>query len=142
LLRQDRLKKKMLPSIMPVKVKWYSSGFGSRIDPFTGKRAFHKGIDFVAEVGAPIIAAAGGVVVYSDLHPEYGNMIEIDHGNNLISRYAHASKRLVKLGQVVMQGEKIAEVGSTGRSTGPHLHFEVRHKGLPRNPSRFLKKPG
>jgi len=141
LLRQDRLKKKMLPSIMPVKVKWYSSGFGSRIDPFTGKRAFHKGIDLVAEVGAPIIAAAGGVVVYSDLHPEYGNMIEIDHGNNLISRYAHASKRLVKLGQVVMQGEKIAEVGSTGRSTGPHLHFEVRHKGLPRNPSRFLKKP-
>ena len=142
LLRQDRLKKKMLPSIMPVKVKWYSSGFGSRIDPFTGKRAFHKGIDFVAEVGAPIIAAAGGVVVYSDLHPEYGNMIEIDHGNNLVSRYAHASKRLVKLGQVVMQGEKIAEVGSTGRSTGPHLHFEVRHKGSPRNPSRFLKKPG
>jgi len=142
LLRQDRLKKKMLPSIMPVKVKWYSSGFGSRIDPFTGKRAFHKGIDIVAEAGAPIIAAAGGVVVYSDRHSEYGNMIEIDHGNNLVSRYAHASKRLVKLGQVVMQGEKIAEVGSTGRSTGPHLHFEVRHKGSPRNPSRFLKKPG
>jgi murein DD-endopeptidase MepM/ murein hydrolase activator NlpD len=67
-------------------------------------------------------------------------MIAVDHGNNLVSRYAHASKRLVKLGQVVMQGEKIAEVGNTGRSTGPHLHFEVRHKGLPQNPFRFLKK--
>ncbi len=140
LIRQDRLKKKMLPSLMPVSVKWYSSSFGARIDPFTGKKAYHDGVDFVAEFGAPIIAAAGGVVVYSDLHPEYGNMIAVDHGNNLVSRYAHASKRLVKLGQVVMQGEKIAEVGNTGRSTGPHLHFEVRHKGLPQNPFRFLKK--
>ena len=121
-------------------VKWYSSSFGARIDPFTGKKAYHDGVDFVAELGAPIIAAAGGMVVYSGLHPEYGNMIAVDHGNNLVSRYAHASKRLVKLGQVVMQGEKIAEVGNTGRSTGPHLHFEVRHKGLPQNPLRFLKK--
>ncbi len=140
LIRQDRLKKKMLPSLMPVNVKWYSSSFGARIDPFTGKKAYHDGVDFVAEFGSPIIAAAGGVVVYSDLHPQYGNMIAVDHGNNLVSRYAHASKRLVKLGQVVMQGEKIAEVGNTGRSTGPHLHFEVRHKGLPQNPFRFLKK--
>ena len=140
-IRQDRLKKKMLPSLMPVEVKWYSSSFGARIDPFTGKKAYHQGVDFVAELGAPIMAAAGGMVVYSDLHPQYGNMIAVDHGNNLVSRYAHASKRLVKLGQVVMQGEKIAEVGNTGRSTGPHLHFEVRHKGLPQNPSRFLKKP-
>jgi murein DD-endopeptidase MepM/ murein hydrolase activator NlpD len=139
-MRQDRLKKKMLPSLMPVNVQWYSSSFGARIDPFTGKKAYHEGIDFVAELGAPIIAAASGMVVYSDLHPEYGNMIAVDHGNNLVSRYAHASKRMVKLGQVVMQGEKIAEVGSTGRSTGPHLHFEVRHKGSPQNPSRFLKK--
>jgi murein DD-endopeptidase MepM/ murein hydrolase activator NlpD len=139
-MRQDRLKKKMLPSLMPVNVQWYSSSFGARIDPFTGKKAYHEGIDFVAELGAPIIAAASGMVVYSDLHPEYGNMIAVDHGNNLVSRYAHASKRMVKLGQVVMQGEKIAEVGNTGRSTGPHLHFEVRHKGLPQNPSRFLKK--
>ncbi len=140
MIRQDRLKKKMLPSTMPVDVKWYSSSFGARIDPFTGKKAYHEGVDFVAEVGAPIIAAAGGVVVYSALHPEYGNMIAVDHGNDLVSRYAHASKRLVEVGQVVQQGEKIAEVGNTGRSTGPHLHFEVRHKGRPKNPSRFLKK--
>ena len=140
ILRQDRLEKEMRPTNMPVDVKWYSSSFGPRIDPFTGKRAYHKGIDFVAEIGAPIKAAAGGVVVYSARHPEYGNMVSVDHGNDLVSRYAHASKRLVKVGQVVKQGEKIAEVGSTGRSTGPHLHFEVRHKGRALNPSRFLKK--
>ncbi|MDQ3186427.1 MAG: M23 family metallopeptidase [Pseudomonadota bacterium] len=141
-LMQDRLKKKMLPSIMPVSTKWYSSGFGVRIDPFTGRSAFHEGVDFTAATGTPIVAAAGGVVVYSDYHPEYGNMIDVDHGNDLVSRYAHASKRMVTLGQVVVRGQKIAEVGSTGRSTGPHLHFEVRHRGLPQNPSRFLKMPG
>jgi murein DD-endopeptidase MepM/ murein hydrolase activator NlpD len=142
LLMQDRLRKKMLPSVMPVDAKWYSSGFGLRIDPFSGRSAFHEGVDFTAATGTPIVAAAGGVVVYSDYHSEYGNMIDIDHGNDFVSRYAHASKRLVKLGQVVVRGQKIAEVGSTGRSTGPHLHFEVRHRGLPQNPSRFLKMPG
>jgi murein DD-endopeptidase MepM/ murein hydrolase activator NlpD len=141
-LMQDRLKKKMLPSIMPISTRWYSSGFGVRIDPFTGRSVFHEGVDFTAVTGTAIVAAAGGVVVYSDYHPEYGNMIDVDHGNDLVSRYAHASKRLVKLGQVVVRGQKIAEVGSTGRSTGPHLHFEVRHRGLPQNPSRFLKMPG
>lgn len=141
-LMQDRLKKKMLPSVMPVSTKWYSSGFGVRIDPFTGRSAFHEGVDFTAATGTPIVAAAGGVVVYSGYHPEYGNMIDVDHGNDLVSRYAHASKRLVTQGQVVVRGQKIAEVGSTGRSTGPHLHFEVRHRGAPQNPSRFLKMPG
>jgi murein DD-endopeptidase MepM/ murein hydrolase activator NlpD len=141
LLMQDRLRKKMLPSVMPVNAKWYSSGFGARIDPFTGRSAFHEGVDFIAATGTPIVAAANGVVVYSDYHPEYGNMIDVDHGNDLVSRYAHASKRMVKAGQIVVRGQKIAEVGSTGRSTGPHLHFEVRHRGLPQNPSRFLKMP-
>ena len=140
-MMQDRLKKKMLPSIMPVSTKWHSSGFGVRIDPFTGRSVFHEGVDFTAATGTPIVAAAGGVVVYSGFHSEYGNMIDVDHGNDLVSRYAHASKRLVKVGQVVVRGQKIAEVGSTGRSTGPHLHFEVRHRGLPQNPSRFLKMP-
>lgn len=140
-LMQDRLKKKMLPSVMPVSTKWYSSGFGVRIDPFTGRSVFHEGVDFTAATGTPIVAAAGGVVVYSGFHSEYGNMVDVDHGNDLVSRYAHASKRTVKVGQVVVRGQKIAEVGSTGRSTGPHLHFEVRHKGLPQNPSRFLKMP-
>jgi len=142
LLRYDRITKFVLPSEMPVETDWYSSGYGYRIDPFTGKRAFHEGVDFAAEVGSPVKAAASGVVIYSDHHPEYGNMVEIDHGDDLVTRYAHASKRLVSLGAVVLQGQKIAEVGNTGRSTAPHLHFEIRHKDKPQNPSKFLKKPG
>lgn len=142
LLRYDRITKFVLPSEMPVETDWYSSGYGYRIDPFTGKKAFHEGVDFAVEVGSPIKAAAGGVVIYSDHHPEYGNMVEIDHGDDLVTRYAHASKRLVSLGAVVLQGQKIAEVGNTGRSTAPHLHFEIRHKDKPQNPSKFLKKPG
>lgn len=141
LLRQDRLTKRVYPSEMPVDTEWYSSGFGYRIDPFSGRRVFHEGVDFAAKTGTPIKAAAGGVVIYSARHPEYGNMVEIDHGDELVSRYAHASKRLVNLGQIVSGGQKIAEVGSTGRSTGPHLHFEIRHKDVPQNPSRYLKKP-
>ena len=141
LLRYGRVNKFVLPSEMPVDTDWYSSGFGYRIDPFTGKKAFHEGVDFAAEIGAPIKAAAGGVVIYSDRHPEYGNMIEIDHGDDLVSRYAHASKLEVALGEVVLQGQKIGEVGNTGRSTGAHLHFEIRHKDKPQNPSKFLKKP-
>ncbi|SES90694.1 Peptidase family M23 [Nitrosomonas marina] len=141
LLRSERLSKRVMPSVMPIETDWYSSGFGFRRDPFTGRRAFHEGVDFPARTGTPIRATAGGVVVYSDRHSEYGNMVEIDHGDEMISRYAHASKLHVEVGQVVTQGQKIAEVGSTGRSTGPHLHFEIRHKDVPQNPSRFLKKP-
>lgn len=140
LLRSERLSSSLLPTVMPVDTDWYSSGFGYRIDPFTGKRALHEGVDFAAKTGTPIRAAAGGVVVYSDRHPQYGKMIEIDHGDEMISRYAHASRLHVEPGQIVQQGQKIAEVGSTGRSTGSHLHFEIRHKNIPQNPSRFLKK--
>jgi murein DD-endopeptidase MepM/ murein hydrolase activator NlpD len=138
----DSARKKLIPTTQPVRAAWHSSNFGWRIDPFSGERAFHEGIDFMAEHGAPIIAAAGGVVVYSDFHAQYGNMVEIDHGNGLVSRYAHASKRLVKLGDVVLSGAKIAEVGKTGRATGTHLHFEVRHRGVPQNPAQFLRLPG
>lgn len=139
---QDRLKQKLLPSIRPVATGTYSSNFGWRIDPFSGRKAIHEGVDFIAETGTPIVAAAGGIVIYSDYHPQYGNMLEIDHGNDLVSRYGHASKRLVRVGEVVLRGQKIAEVGNTGRSTGSHLHFEVRHKGAPQNPARFLNMPG
>jgi pyruvate/2-oxoglutarate dehydrogenase complex dihydrolipoamide acyltransferase (E2) component len=95
-------------------------------------------LDFPSEIGTPILAAAGGMVVVSEKHPAYGNMIEIDHGNQLITRYAHASKLLVKVGTMVKRGQKIAEVGTTGRSTGPHLHFEVLLAGVQQNPARFL----
>ena len=139
---QESARKKLIPTKVPVDGGWYSSNYGWRIDPFTGQRAFHEGIDFMAEVGTPIHAAAAGVVVYSEFHPQYGNMIEIDHGNDLISRYAHASKRLVKIGDVVLRGSRIAEVGKTGRATGAHLHFEVRQRGAARNPAQFLQLPG
>src|SRR5690606_14246208 len=138
----ESARKKLTPTKLPVEGGWYSSNFGWRIDPFTGQRAFHEGIDFMAEEGTPIYAAAAGVVVYSEFHPQYGNMIEIDHGNDLISRYAHASKRLVKVGDVVLRGSQIAEVGRTGRATGSHLHFEVRQRGAAKNPAQFLQLPG
>ena len=138
----DSAKKKLLPTELPVRGGWYSSNFGWRIDPFTGQRAFHEGIDVIVEHGTPFGAAAGGVVVFSAVHPQYGNMIEIDHGNGLITRYAHASKRLVKVGDMVLRGAKIGEVGKTGRATGTHLHFEVRQRGAPVNPAQFLRLPG
>ena len=138
----NNAKKKLLPSVLPVEGGWYSSNFGWRIDPFTGARAFHEGMDFMAEAGTWTRAAAGGVVAYSDFHPQYGNMIEIDHGNGLLTRYAHLSQRAVKLGDVVMSQGKIGQVGSTGRATGAHLHFEVRQNGAPLDPVRFLRLPG
>jgi murein DD-endopeptidase MepM/ murein hydrolase activator NlpD len=137
-LFEQAVKKKMIPTMMPVKAPYNASGFGRRVDPFTGQWAMHDGIDFLADFGSPIVAAAAGVIVFSGLHPQYGNMVDIDHGNDLVTRYAHASKLFVKEGDVVQRGHKIAQVGSTGRSTGPHLHFEVRYRGAPQNPSKFL----
>ncbi|MHB9103350.1 MAG: M23 family metallopeptidase [Sulfuricella sp.] len=138
MLVQQQAKKVAMPSTRPVTTGWYSSNYGWRIDPFTGQKAFHEGVDFMADTGTAIHAAGGGIVVYADTYAGYGNMIEIDHGNGLISRYAHASKLLAKVGDVVMKGQKIGEVGNTGRSTGSHLHFEVRHRGAPQNPEHYL----
>jgi murein DD-endopeptidase MepM/ murein hydrolase activator NlpD len=142
MMTEANARKQLLPSAPPVGSGVFSSNFGWRIDPFTGFHAFHEGIDFMGEIGTPIRAAAGGVIVTSELHPQYGNMIEIDHGNDLVTRYGHASKRTVKVGDVVLRGAKIGEVGNTGRSTGPHLHFEVRLRGVAQNPARFLQPPG
>ena len=134
-----RVKRKLMPTIAPIEASWNASSYGWRIDPITGQHALHEGIDFIADVGTPVFAAAGGVVVFAEYHNQYGNMVEIDHGNDFITRYAHASKLFVKVGEVVRRGRKVAEVGSTGRSTGPHLHFEVRYKGVAQNPARFLQ---
>ncbi|MBI5793112.1 MAG: M23 family metallopeptidase [Rhodocyclales bacterium] len=136
---EDRIRKSLLPTSLPVDAQWNASTYGWRVDPFTGERAMHEGADFVAMPGTAINAAAAGVVVSAERHPQYGNLVEIDHGKDLTTRYAHASKILVKPGQLVKRGQKIAEVGSTGRSTGPHLHFEVRIRGLAQNPDRFLR---
>lgn len=134
-----KVKRKLMPTIPPVEASWSASSFGWRIDPITGMQAMHEGIDFIADKGTPIFAAAGGIVTFSEFHHQYGNMIEIDHGNDFITRYAHASRMLVKVGDVVQRGRKIADVGATGRTTGPHLHFEVRYKGVAQNPTRFLQ---
>ena len=137
-LIDQKVRNMMIPTQEPLAGGHVGSHFGWRIDPFTGRQALHTGLDFQAETGTPILAAAGGVVVTQEVHPAYGNMVEIDHGNNLITRYAHASRVFVKQGDLVKRGQKIAAVGTTGRSTGPHLHFEVLVQGVPQDPSKFL----
>jgi murein DD-endopeptidase MepM/ murein hydrolase activator NlpD len=137
-LFDQKIRQTLVPTEEPVPGGRVGSPFGFRIDPITGRSALHTGLDFPADTGTPIVAAAGGVVVVQDLHPAYGNMVEIDHGNNLITRYAHASRVYVTKGDIVKRGQQIAEVGSTGRSTGPHLHFEVWVSGVVQDPARFL----
>jgi murein DD-endopeptidase MepM/ murein hydrolase activator NlpD len=137
-LFEQAVKKKMIPTMMPVRAPYNASSFGRRIDPFNGQWAMHEGIDFIAEYGSPIVAAAGGVVIFAGFHPQYGYMIDVDHGNDLVTRYAHTSKIVVREGDLVQRGRKIGEVGTTGRSTGPHLHFEVRFRGAAQNPLKFL----
>jgi murein DD-endopeptidase MepM/ murein hydrolase activator NlpD len=134
-----RAKQKLMPTVRPVDVDWNASSYGWRIDPITGQNALHEGIDFMVDTGTPIHAAADGLVVVAEFHPQYGYVVDIDHGNDFITRYAHASKLLVKTGDLVQRGAIIAESGSTGRSTGPHVHFEVRYKGVAQNPNRFLQ---
>ena len=114
------------------------SGFGFRADPFSGLPALHTGLDFAAEPGAPILAAAAGMVVGVETHPSYGRVLEIDHGNGLSTRYAHTSSVEVAAGALVKRGQLVALVGNSGRSTGPHLHFEVLLDGVPQDPARFL----
>jgi len=140
-LLESRLKTLMIPSSRPIDVA-VGSGFGFRADPFTGRGALHTGLDFPSPVGTEIHAAAGGVVRTAEMHPEYGLMLEIDHGNGLMTRYGHTSKILVKVGDLVKRGQVVADVGTTGRSTGPHLHFEVLVDGIPQDPQRFLAGPG
>ena len=137
-LFDQKIKKLMVPTQQPVVDGILGSSFGWRIDPVNGQSALHTGLDFPASQGTPILAAAGGVVVAQEYHPAYGNMVEIDHGNDLLTRYAHASKVTIKKGDLIKRGQKIAEVGSTGRSTGSHLHFEVLVQGVFQDPQKFL----
>ena len=137
-LFDQKMKKMMVPTQHPVASGLLGSAFGWRIDPLTGRSALHEGLDFQADPGTPIFAAAAGIVVTQEYHPDYGNLVEVDHGNDLITRYAHASRVWVKKGDLVKRGQKIAEVGTTGRSTGPHLHFEVAVRGVPQDPQKFL----
>jgi murein DD-endopeptidase MepM/ murein hydrolase activator NlpD len=137
---QQSVLKDMLPNSSPIGAAYNSSSYGWRIDPFNGNKAFHEGLDFTANTGTPIRAAADGIVSVAELTHAYGNMVKIDHGAGLETRYAHASKLMVKAGERVVKGQVVALVGSTGRSTGPHLHYEIRLNGNPLDPRQYLQK--
>lgn len=128
-----------IPNTLPASLEYISSGFGYRSDPFTGGAAFHAGLDFRGPVGAPIYAAAAGTVSFVGQRQGYGNVVEVSHGNGLMTRYAHMSRTEARIGQKVDAGGEIGKIGNTGRSTGPHLHFEVRINDRPVNPRPFLE---
>ena len=138
LLNRQR-QEQVLPEGRPVSGGYISSGFGSRTDPFTGRRAFHQGVDFAGRPGADVIAVASGVVIWSGPRFGYGELVEINHGNGYVTRYAHNADNLVTVGDTVSRGQIIARVGRTGRATGPNLHFEVLRNGLPVNPLTYIR---
>jgi len=125
------------PAIRPTK-GWKTSGFGYRTSPFTGRREFHKGLDIACRIGTPVIAPADGVVKFSGKRGLLGNFCIIDHGHGMVTRYGHLNKTLKKRGEAVKRGDIIAEMGNTGRSTGPHLHYEIHLNGIPVNPTKYI----
>lgn len=138
LLVNRQLIKETRPSGRPVAKGWISSLYGYRTDPFTGRKALHKGMDFAGKKGTPVLAVAAGMVVRADFDKGYGNVVEVRHTDGYATRYAHNSKILVKVGDVVAKGQELALLGSTGRSNGPHVHFEVRRNGRVIDPRRYL----
>jgi murein DD-endopeptidase MepM/ murein hydrolase activator NlpD len=140
LLLDRNLEKERTPSGWPVSSGWISSGFGERNDPFTGKKAQHDGLDFAGIKGSQVLSVASGVVIWSGLRAGYGKLLELDHGNGYITRYAHNDELLVKAGDGVTSGQTIARMGSTGRASSPHVHFEVLHKGEAVNPYQFVRQ--
>ncbi len=140
LLMQRELEEQVTLSGSPVKQGWISSGYGRRTDPFTGKKKFHRGVDIAGKAGSEVLAVAAGVVIASRWEKGYGNIVEIRHADGYVTHYAHNRENLVKVGDRVEKGETIAILGSTGRSSGPHVHFEVRRNGKLVNPARFLDR--
>jgi len=140
LLVDRKLNEEIRPRGRPVKAGFISSYFGRRTDPFTGELREHRGIDFAAKLGTEIVAVATGVVTWAGPRQGYGSMVEVTHGNGYVTRYAHNSRNLVRVGDHVQQGETIALMGATGRATGPNLHFEVWHNGRPVDPQRFIRQ--
>ncbi len=134
------LQEAVLPAGRPIRKGWISSHYGMRTDPFTGLREFHKGMDFAGKMGSEVIAVASGVVTWAGDRYGYGRLVEINHGSGYVTRYGHNKELRVKVGDVVEKGQVIALMGSSGRSTGPHVHFEVHYKGKPVNPARYLTR--
>lgn len=139
LVLDENLQKEIQPSGRPITKGWISSYYGMRTHPLSGRREMHKGIDFAGNLGGQVIAVAKGVVTYAGKRYGYGNVIDIAHGNGYTTRYAHNSRLLVSVGDTVEKGFQIAEIGSSGRSTGPHVHFEVLKNGREINPVRFIR---
>lgn len=137
---RQKLEKERYVQGRPITWGWLSSKYGYRSDPFTGKRTWHAGVDLAGKEGSDIISVAGGVVTYADERYGYGNLVEVDHGDGLVTRYAHAKTIEVNVGDVVQKGEVLALMGSTGRSTGPHVHFEVIRNGKSENPETYIKR--
>jgi murein DD-endopeptidase MepM/ murein hydrolase activator NlpD len=135
----ENLQKEVQPSGRPLLKGWLSSYFGMRTHPISGRRELHKGIDFAGKMGGAVIAVAKGVVTFSGRRYGFGNVIDIAHGNGYTTRYAHNSKLMVSVGDTVEKGFQIAEIGSTGRSTGPHVHFEVLKNGRQIDPVKFIR---
>ena len=142
LLFNRKLDQDATPSRSPVAHSYITSGFGGRADPFGGGSQYHKGIDFDANTGDPVLSVADGVVSYAGARSGYGNVVEVDHGNGYVTRYAHNSRLLVRVGELVRVGKQLAKAGSTGRSTGAHVHFEVWENGRVVNPRKFLGQQG
>jgi murein DD-endopeptidase MepM/ murein hydrolase activator NlpD len=138
LLMDRNLRERVMPSGRPVESGWLSSKFGKRADPFTGKLEHHEGVDFAGKEGADVVAVGDGVVSWAGKRFGYGNMVEVTHGNGYVTRYGHNKKSLVKVGDTVKKGQLVALMGSTGRSTGPHVHFEVLHNGKTVNPGKYI----
>jgi murein DD-endopeptidase MepM/ murein hydrolase activator NlpD len=140
LISTRNLNRQIVPGGRPVIQGWISSYFGRRTDPFNGRTAYHKGIDFAGPAGSQVVAVAAGVVTYSKDRFGYGKTVEINHGNGYVTRYAHNQRTLVAPGDTVQKGQAIALIGSTGRSTGPHLHFEVLRNGRAIDPMSFVRQ--
>jgi len=140
LLLDRNLENERTPAGWPVSSGWISSGFGERNDPFTGKRAQHEGLDFAGTKGSEVLGVASGVVTWSGARQGYGRLLEIDHGNGYITRYAHNDELLVKVGDGISAGQAIAKMGATGRASAPHVHFEVLYQGKAVNPYQFVKQ--
>lgn len=139
LVLDENLQREVQPSGRPIVRGWISSYYGMRTHPLSGRREMHKGIDFAGKLGGPVIAVAKGVVTYAGKRYGYGKVVDIAHGNGYTTRYAHNSRLLVSVGDTVEKGFQIAEIGSSGRSTGPHVHFEVLKNGKVINPVRFIR---
>ena len=138
MMMNRNLQAEVMPAGRPITTGWLSSYFGTRTDPFNGRRAHHSGVDFAGKMGSDVVSVAAGVVTYSAKRSGYGRLVEINHGNGYSTRYGHSSENLVSVGDTVKKGQVVAKMGTSGRSTGPHVHFEVLFNGRAVNPKKYI----